>query len=224
VQYFELIGDAGLFGSLDHQIFDLGVGQHACVHHLDGGTFAQRDRHRAGLGCVASGGHVHGDAQVGVDAVGRGASAEQTHFFLHAKDKINLVGGLFELAQGLDEDGTGDAVVHALGDQPAASFNHRAGKASRIPHLDGRVVGAGGADVDVHFGDVQGFVTPSLKVFIDVDDANGVVGKPDATSDQGVRINAPDGSKAQESLFVDVGDHHPNLIHMGGEHHLEPAI
>jgi hypothetical protein len=56
-----------------------------------------------------------------------------------------------------------------------------------------------------------------------VNDADGAVGKLYPVSHEDMRVDTADIGKAQETFFGDVGNHHADLVHVRGDHHLQAS-
>ncbi len=218
-KHLALVGQAGALGGARHPVHDAGVGNHPPVAHLDRRAVAQSDFHLDAFGGIARQGDIHGQADVGVDAVGRGRRPAGADFFLHAEDEINLMGGAFQAAQGLDQNGDADAVIHGFGDQAVAQIEEGALEDGHIAHVDGAVGAAGSPHVNEHFLQRGDFAAPAGA--FQADDALGSVQEAHVRPHAVARVDAADVGEAYEAFFVHVGGNHADFVQVRREHDFE---
>lgn len=215
-QQFELVRDAVGLGAVGHPVDDGLRDDQAGVMHLDGRARAQLDRHAAVLGQVAGIGHVKGDRNLRVNAEGGCACPAQTDLFLHGKDEIDLIFGLFVQAlDGLDHHHAADPVVHGLSGGVAVLEQHIAPERDRRADADRFA-----QRVDVKI--VDGAV--GLARFVRPDDAKITVLKAHPRPRQNPLNQAADVRDARHAAGrLDERDHRADFVHVGCEQHPRPA-
>jgi len=121
--------DFGFGGGVFEFVDERGVGDEAGVHDVESDALALLVGHFffGDTGGVAGEGDVESDADVGLHGVGGGFGAAEADLFLDGEgaDDLAVVGGVafVELADGLDGDPAGEAVVECFGDDLVADLD-----------------------------------------------------------------------------------------------------
>ena len=130
--------------------------------------------------------------------------------------KIDLIWAVFHLAQGLDQHGAADAVIHRFGNQAVAQVKHRPVEDRRVANFYRAICPAGSADIDVHLFEGMHFVRELGALAANHPAYAADEAHPAAVA--GVRAYPANGGKAHEPILVNVGGHDPDFIHVSGKH------
>ena len=214
-----------------HELDHAAVCNDGTVIQLDGGACAQVGNLvvRRSSGNVTGDGDVQGNGEIRLDVQRAGLRAPQAHFLLNGKGGHEVAGGFLpgslNGAEGFNQHVASGSVVQRFDVHAIPHFH-------QIP-FTGNGVAYGNvffhfllahAQVNEEVGhfrqlgafrrghDVDGFHAHDAdEVFFTVDD--------DALGRQRLGVKAAQRQEFDEPLVVDVTDHEPDFIHVGGGHH-----
>jgi len=217
-QHLALVRQFGFLGCSDHPAHDTRIGDHAAVFDLDRRAFAEGDFHFAAFGRIARAGDIYGQTEVGIETEGSARNTPNADFFLRAEDEVKFVGCVFQAAQGFDQDGTADAVVHGFGDQAATQVEERTLERGHLADFDRTGLAVRRADINKELLESIGF--GHIGDALAADDAGGAARETDAHTQQRVRMDTAEGCEADKAILVNVGVDQADLVHVCGEHDL----
>ena len=128
----------------------------------------------------------------------------------------------FKGAQGFDQHGAADAVIHGFGHQAPAQVEEGSLESRHIADLHRAVFEAGCAHVDKILGGRRHFGCREIRLF-HADHSRRAVGEVDASAHQGMRADSADAGKADETIRVDMRGDQTDLVHVGRQHD-PPAV
>ena len=221
-QDLELVLDVVLLGHGGEFLGQFKVADDGGILQLDGRAAAYGAGHGLGTGGVTGAGHVVGNADIGVDAEGRGLGTAHTHLLLDGEDEVDIVGhgGLLQTLGDLDQHGTADAVIQGTaGDAAAQEAGNTAIQGAEVTDLDlslGLLLVLG-TDVDVALIGAQ---LGGSGIDLGHQDALEAACEGDLRERGGDPVDTADGVDADEAAVLDVGYQEADLVHVGAEHDL----
>src|SRR5208283_1562478 len=178
---------------------------------------------------IAGNSDIGSDGPVGVYGIGTGLCSLKPDLFLDGKDRVDREGGLY-LLHGLYEHRNtgpvvkrlpGDTVVRELGELPVDRYGR--------PDLNAEfrdIILVFCPDIDEHvicFHAFLAFILVHHMRGLASNDPDPVTLCPmndDALVIKGRCIPASKRDEPEKTLVIDIFDHEPDLVHMGGKHHL----